>query len=124
MTRPQKPKVAAVRQRHGRIWHQHAVEQQLPDVTEHDTADQVRHEKYGTENIGSFDAFGQKQCNCKRQYIDQDHTDYRKGCRIPECVYKGAVFEYFGIVGKSNKFCIVNRCKTYRMTGIHLLQRE
>ena len=42
------------------------------------TTDQVRHEEYGTEQVGSFDLSGQRQCQNERKYINGNDRYNRK----------------------------------------------
>ena len=70
---------------------QKAVEQDLPDVAQNDTADKVRQEKDGTEHIGAAHAAGQQQGNAEGQHIDQHGGHHGKGSGEPEPVEAGAV---------------------------------
>ena len=63
---------------------QDAVEDHGPDVTENDTADEVRHEEYRTVQVGSLDILCQCIGNGECRNIDKDQRGNRKQRGIPE----------------------------------------
>ena len=52
------------------ILRQDAVEDQLPDIPQHDTADQVRHKEDRTENISSPHLLRQRHGEGKCDHVD------------------------------------------------------
>ena len=62
----------------GLIFQQYRIDHLLPDITQDDTTDQVRHEEYGTEQVGSFDLSGQRQCQNERKHVNGNDRYNRK----------------------------------------------
>ena len=59
---------------------QHAVvNDHLPDIAQNNTADQIRHKKHCSKEIGAADTAGQRQRHRKRDHIDQQNRNHRKG---------------------------------------------
>ena len=83
----------------------------LPDVAENDTADQVRHEKNGTEQPGSMEFFTESQCYKECEYIYRDDTYDRKKCRVPQRMSEVAFVKHRHIVFKTDEVQIIYDCK-------------
>ena len=92
-------------------FHQNSVEQCLPDVTQNDTADQVWHKEYCSENICALQFFCQCQRNGKGCHVnDQRCHDNESNCE-PEGIDKGCICQGSHIVIYAHKLCVIYRCK-------------
>ena len=70
---------------------QNAVEQNLPDIAQHDAADQVRQEEDGAESVGAVHTAGEKQRDGKGQHVDQQGGhDGERRCE-PERMGEGVI---------------------------------
>ena len=73
------------------IWIDRPFNKRLPDVSKNNTADQVWHKEYRTENIGSSESLCQRQSNRKCQHIDQNTGNKGKCHSQPERMAEGIV---------------------------------
>ena len=87
---------------------QHAVDEDVPDVAQHDAADEVGHEVDGTEHIGALDTLGQSQSHGKGQHIDEDGGHHREGCRKAQGSPELGILKYLHIVADSHPGCLVD----------------
>ena len=70
---------------------QQTVEQDLPDIAQHDAADQVRQEEDGAESVGAVHTAGEKQRDGKGQHVDQQGGhDGERRCE-PERMGEGVI---------------------------------
>ena len=91
--------------------HQDTIQQRLPDITEDDTTNQVRHKEDRPEYIGSLDLFSQCQCDQERHHIyDHAGQDCKQNCQ-PECMRKCVVQHDLRIIGKADKSYFTYRGK-------------
>ena len=77
---------------------QQCVKNQFPDIAQNDTADQVRHEKDGTEQVGAFELLRERVGQCEGDYIDNHdrHDGIQRGKF--ECVQESGVLERADVV--------------------------
>ena len=78
----------------GAVVFQDAVENQTPDVAQHHTADQVGHEEYGAEPIGTPDLLGQGISNGEGHHVNQYDGDHCKSGSIPERIDEAGVLKH------------------------------
>ena len=82
---------------------QNAVEQNLPDIAQHDAADEVRHEKHRAVEVAALDALRERVGDGKGQYIDEhERHDGEQRCE-PERVDKAHVLKCAAVVAKADK---------------------
>ena len=87
----------------GAITGEDAVEDHGPDITEHNAADEVRHEEHGAVEVGALDALGQRIGRRKAEDIDKHKARHGKQRRIPEGVAEACVTQGGDIVAKADK---------------------
>ena len=75
----------------------------MPDVAEDNTADEVRHEEYGSENIRASDFERQRVSYEERDNVDQYYADNNEAEREPEGTEKALVLKSPDIIVKAYK---------------------
>ena len=70
---------------------QHTVNEQIPNISQHNPADQIRHKEHAAKEIGAPQSPGKKQCQCKGKHIHCDDTHAGEQRRKPQRVEKAAV---------------------------------
>ncbi len=85
------------------VLYEYAVKYHTPDISENDTAYEVRHKENRPKYIGAFYSLRQHICDRKRENIYQNKRNYRKQRRIRKCVHKRFVCNSLLIIFDTNK---------------------
>ena len=87
---------------------QNTVDQDVPDVAQHDAADEVGHEVDGTEDIGTQDPPGQGQGHGEGQHIDEDGGYHREAGGEGQGGPELGVLEHLDVVPQTHPLGLVD----------------
>ena len=90
---------------------QHAIDQNIPNITQNDTANQVGHEEHGTEYVGALDFSGQSQSQQECDDVDENSCNDNKFGGIAKGIQEGLIGDSLHIVGDTYPFCVINSDK-------------
>ena len=91
---------------------QKAVDDDLPDIAEHDAADEVGHEKDGAEEVGALHRAGEQHGEREGEQVDGDHRDDGEFHGEPQGVEEvSAAGKRLDVVGKPHPLGVGHRCK-------------
>ena len=87
---------------------QNAVEQDVPDIAQHDAADQIGHEVDGAEQVGALDLPGQGQSDGQGRDVDGQGGHHGEQGGKPEGVEEIRLRQSVNIVGQAVEGGLVN----------------